>query len=182
MARKERKDEVAVATLSVARRRAILAARSRQLALRAERAASAPRERVLACAVGSSLYGLPLDEVSKVRPFDRRGAAPGADRAALGLIVDHGEIRPALDLARLLGLESAAPAGGGWLLLLAEPCKAALRIDQLPVAVDIEAIEGPDDARARIVGGDHHDKVLVKLSARDLLAPYLSTHRGATAP
>lgn len=170
--------EAADAAVSAERRRAIVRARTRQLAARTIEVRTT-HERLLVCPVGESLYGLPLRDVARVRPFDRRGLAPAQEPAALGLVVDSGEIRPALDLAVLLGQGSGSVAGG-WLLVLAPPHRAALRVEEMPVAAEVEPVDGAPD-RARIVGGEHQDKILARLSAGDLLASYANPTLGAFA-
>lgn len=177
---KRKPPERSAADLSTARRAAILRARSKQLAGRAETARPAARERLLICRVGPDLYGLPLPQVSKVRPLDRRGAAPGRPGAALGLIADGGEIRPLFDFATLLGrAEPVAP--GGWLIVLAPPHAVALRVTDLPVAGDVEPFEGGEPHQTRIVEGEHAGKVLVRVSAADLLTAPANRLPGASA-
>ncbi|WP_395670265.1 chemotaxis protein CheW [Phenylobacterium sp.] len=167
-----------IATLSTAQRRAVLTDRASRLAQRGLETQSAPRERMLVCEVGPNLYGLSLTEVRRIAPFQRRGAAPARSAAAMGLVADGGAIRPVLDLASLLGAGAPA-AASGWLVLLASPHRAALRLDTLPEAAEVEPLDTADPDRLRIVGGEHHDKVLVRLSPTDLLAN--PTH-GAQAP
>lgn len=167
---------------SAARRNAILADRAARLANRAAAVeAERPAARALICAVGPNLYGLPLEQATKIKPFVRAGAAPALNRAVLGLVADEGQIRPALDLGALLGAPEAA-VEGGWLVLLGGSGGAALRVKDLPVAADVEPLEEPDAGRARILTGEHRDKVLVMLSASDLLDRSRSPSHGANAP
>jgi chemotaxis signal transduction protein len=169
----------AIATLSDAQRQALLADRAARMARRGLQAAETPRERMLVCELGPNLYGLSLTEVRRVAPFERRGAAPARSAAALGLVAEDGAIRPVLDLAVLLG--GGEPSGeGGWLVLLASPHRAALRLETLPVTAEVEAMAQADPDHRRIVGGEHHDKVLTRLSASDLLDTNPS--HGAHAP
>ena len=181
MKKGRRQGQAATAVLSEARRRAILMARAERLSRRAPTAEATPRDRLLVCAVGPNLYGLPLGQVSKVQPFDRRGAAPSRQAAALGLIVDGGEIRPVLDLGVLLGRSEARDLGG-WLVILAAPYSVALRVQDLPATVLVEALGGEETDRARIAEGEHASKILTRLSAPDLLAAYSNSHHGAPAP
>lgn len=171
-----------VAGISAARRREILNERERRLSARSE-AATAPREsvRVLVCSIGPNLYGLPLDEVARVKPVGRWGAAAAGHPALFGLVADEGRVHPAFDLPRLLGADAPAPQGG-WLVVLATPHHAALRVADLPVVVDAERVEDADGDRARVLGGDHRDRLLVLLSPRELLASIHSTSHGAAAP
>ncbi|WP_374471429.1 chemotaxis protein CheW [Phenylobacterium sp.] len=157
--------------------------RARSLAARQAAAeAAAAGERMLVCRVGADLYGLPMAEVAKVRPFTRWGAAAGGHPAMLGLVADEGEVRPALDMAALLGGPAAAASTGGWLLILAPPHKAALRLQDLPVAAEVEPLPQDDAGRARVLAGEHQDKLLVTLTAHELLAHAKSSPHGAAAP
>ena len=171
--------------LSAARRRAIVEDRTRRLAARA-RAPEAPqagRRRVLVCSVGTNLYGLPLEQVARVRPLGRLGAAPARAASVLGFVADAGRIRPALDLAALLGAQGSGPAASGWLIVLAPPLNAVLRVAELPVAAEVEPLEGGDPDKARIVDEDHAGKILALVSARDLIAASPPTLiLGADAP
>lgn len=172
--------ERTLARLSTGRREAILDERSRRLAERAEAAAAArPQMRMLACAVGANLYGLPLNEIAAIRRFDRHGATPSTAPAVLALVADAGRIRPVLDLPALLGA-SAGGATGGWLAILAAPHNAALRMDEIPAVVDAEPLTGADEGRARVSSGEQAERTLVILSTADLLAVLpASTQPGA---
>jgi hypothetical protein len=158
----------AIATLSEVQRHAVLADRAARLARRGLQAVEKPLERMLVCEVGPNLYGLALTEIGRVVPFERRGAAPARSPAALGLVSENGVIRPVLDLAVLLG--TGAPTGDrGWLILLAPPHRAALRLEAMPVSAEVDGLPDGDPDHRRVVGGEHHDKVLARLSASDLL-------------
>lgn len=172
---------VDVAGLSAARRRTILRERALRLAGRGESDAGVVSgERVLLCGVGANLYGLPVTDVSKVKPLRRWGAAKGHD-ALIGLVSDEGEILPVLDLARLLGAPPSAPAPGGWLIRLSPAHAAALRVDELPATVEVERL---DEGRGSVLAGEHADKLLVLLRPAELLAlsPPTSQPHGAAAP
>lgn len=171
-----------VAALSEVRRREILEARSRRLAGRGG-PETAPRnsESVLVCEVGPDLYGLPLVDVAKVRPLTHWSAAAASHPAVLGIVVVDGRIRPAFDLAALLGAERTSEARTGWLVQLGSPHDAVLRLDRMPVAAEVERLPETDPGRARALGGDHRDKILVMLSASELMAVTPNTP-GADAP
>lgn len=174
--------ERTLARLSNARREAILDERTERLSARTPAAAgpSRPPLRLLACAIGANLYGLPLGEVAAVRRFDRHGATPSTTPAVLALVADAGRIRPVLDLPTLVGASGGASTGG-WLAVLAAPHNAALRLDELPAAVEAEALQGADAGRARVTsGGEFANRTLVLLSAAELLAA-LSQTPGARA-
>jgi chemotaxis signal transduction protein len=171
-----------VAARDAARRSAILEERAARLAGRA--AAPEPQRpavRVLVCAVGANLFGLPLGDVAKVTRFERWGAAPAQHPALLGLVADEGRIRPAFDLATLVGAPEAQVERNGWLVALANPLRAAMRVGELPTAADVERLD-EDAGRARVLGGEHQDKLIVILSARELLAANPSSSHGAHAP
>lgn len=163
------------------RRRAILEERAARLAKRGGApAAERPAGRVLVCAVGENLFGFPLGEVAKVTRLERWAAAPAQHPALLGLVAWEGRIRPAFDLAALLGVRHPQAQRSGWVVVLASPQRAALLVQELPVAADALTLAG-DSSRARVLEGDHKDKILVILSAATLMAADLSTSHGADA-
>lgn len=172
-----------IAGVSPARRRAILRERERALASRTETRAEAARgRRVLVCAVGANLYGLPMEQVARIKPFTRWGAAAARHPALVGLVADGGRVAPVFDLARLVGAGGAEAAQGGWLVLLGPPHRAALRLADLPAAAEVEALDGAGEDRARVLSGDHADKILVMLSVEALLAPtHTTSHRSTSS-
>jgi chemotaxis signal transduction protein len=143
----------AFARLGQARAEYILDERTRRLAARGgDEAARRPTVTRLVFAVGANLYGLPLDSVTRIRRSDRVGVAPSSAAAVLGLTGDAGRVVTVLDLATLLG--AAAPAAGeDYLLVLAPPRDAALRVATLPVATETAPVDNePQHARVAEAG------------------------------
>lgn len=65
---------------------------------------------VIVLGIGGERYGIDLPDVAEVCPPVRATPVPGAAACFAGVINMHGEIRPVIDLRRLLGID---PAGSG---------------------------------------------------------------------
>jgi purine-binding chemotaxis protein CheW len=65
---------------------------------------------VIVLGVGKERYGIDLSDVAEVLPPTRATPVPGAAAVVAGVINVHGEIRPVIDLRRLLGM-GAFPSG-----------------------------------------------------------------------
>jgi purine-binding chemotaxis protein CheW len=65
---------------------------------------------VIVLGLGMERYGIDLSDVAEVLPPTRATPVPGAAAVVAGVINVHGEIRPVLDLRRLLDMD-AAPSG-----------------------------------------------------------------------
>jgi hypothetical protein len=65
---------------------------------------------VIVLGIGKERYGIDLPDVAEVLPPVRATPVPGAAAVFAGVINVHGEIRPVIDLRRLLGMERS----GGW--------------------------------------------------------------------
>jgi chemotaxis signal transduction protein len=61
---------------------------------------------VLVVGLGEERYGIELPEVAEVLPPLEVTPVPGAPALISGVIHVHGEIRPVVDLRRLLGIEA----------------------------------------------------------------------------
>ena len=62
---------------------------------------------VIVLRIGKERYGVDLSDVAEVLPPVRATPVPGAPAVFAGVINVHGEIRPVIDLRRLLGIETA---------------------------------------------------------------------------
>ena len=62
---------------------------------------------VLVLGVGKERYGIDLQDVAEVLPPVRATPVPGTAAVIAGVINIHDEIRPVIDLKRLLGIETA---------------------------------------------------------------------------
>jgi len=66
---------------------------------------------VVVLGVGKERYGIDLPDVAEVFPPVQPTPVPGAAAALSGVINVHGEIRPVIDLRRLLGMEPESGTG-----------------------------------------------------------------------
>ncbi len=87
--------------------------------------------------IGKERYGIAIADVAEVFPPLRPTPVPGAPAAFSGVINAHGEIRPVLDLRRLLGVAVGTETvknGAARRLLL-------LRRDGREMALEIDSVE-----------------------------------------
>lgn len=75
--------------------------------------------------IGGEHYALPLQELAEVLPFHGCTPVPGSSPLILGVIDLRGEIRPLINLARVLS--AAASTDSGAVLVLRRPI--ALKVD-----------------------------------------------------
>lgn len=145
----------------------LLAERTARLAARRAAAPPAPTQVMMIWAAAGGLFGLPIEAVSRVRPYRRAGRGPGAARSLIDLAVEGGRPRLIVELA---GGQTLAPAAsqGGYLLTLAGQ-DADLRADDLPEAASVELSDTPDGPRGRVLDGAYRNKIIVRLSADDLV-------------
>lgn len=61
---------------------------------------------VIVLGIGKERYGIDLPDVAEVLPPVRATPVPGSPAVFSGVINVHGEIRPVIDLRRLLGIET----------------------------------------------------------------------------
>ncbi len=91
---------------------AVYRRRAAQLAGRPARAgAVSPPLSVLAFSLGEERYGIELTALAEVAPFAGCTPLPGASPEALGVVNARGEVRPVVDLARLIGLPEGGASG-----------------------------------------------------------------------
>lgn len=92
---------------------------------------------VVVVGIGKECYGIPIEDVAEVFPPLRPTPVPGAPASFSGVINVHGEIRPVLDLGRLLGITAGidkARSGAPRRVLL-------LRKDGREMALEIDSVE-----------------------------------------
>jgi chemotaxis signal transduction protein len=65
---------------------------------------------VIVLGIGTERYGIDLSDVAEVLPPTRATPVPGAAAVVAGVINVHGEIRPVMDLRRLLDMD-VVPSG-----------------------------------------------------------------------
>jgi len=73
---------------------------------------------VVVLGIGKERYGVDLQDVAEVFPPIVPTPVPGAAAVFAGVINVHGEIRPVIDLRRLLGLETAGSTEHSRVILL----------------------------------------------------------------
>jgi chemotaxis signal transduction protein len=119
---------------------------------------------VIVLGVGKERYGIDLPDVAEVLPPVRVTPVPGAAAVFSGVINVHGEIRPVIDLRRLLGMETVSYGDLARVILLRkEGREMGLQIDGVEQirwigAGDLQSANGE-------AGLSHH----IKGSTKDLL-------------
>lgn len=123
---------------------------------------------VVVLGIGKERYGIDLQDVAEVFPPVLPTRVPGAPAVFAGVINVHGEIRPVIDLRRLLGLETSGNTGTSRVILLRKGGRElGLQIDS------VEQIRWIGSGDSRTVGFDAvvstQGSVHLKGSTRDLL-------------
>jgi chemotaxis signal transduction protein len=115
---------------------------------------------VIVLGLGQERYGIDLLDVAEVLPMIRVTPVPGAAPIVAGVINVHGEIRPVLNLRRLLAME-AIPAGHPSRVIL-------LRREGREIGLQTDSVE-----QIRWIGsgdlGDAGSSAHIKGSTKDLL-------------
>jgi purine-binding chemotaxis protein CheW len=125
---------------------------------------------VIVLRLGKECYGVELSDVTEVLPPVHATLVPGAPAVFAGVINVHGEIRPVIDLRRLLGLE-AAPSGdlARVILLCKDSREMGLQIDSVEQirwigSAELRSVRHDDAARSQ-----HITSQYIKGSTKDLL-------------
>lgn len=123
---------------------------------------------VVVLGIGKERYGVDLQDVAEVFPVIVPTPVPGAAAVFAGVINVHGEIRPVIDLRRLLGLETAGKRADSRVVLLRRGGRElGLQIDS------VEQIRwiGSGDAAGATSSGAFPSQVSVHIkgSTKDLL-------------
>jgi purine-binding chemotaxis protein CheW len=123
---------------------------------------------VVVLGIGKERYGIDLEDVAEVFPPVAPTPVPGAAPVYSGVINVHGEIRPVLDLRRLLGIETASLEDVSRVILL--------RKDGRELGLEIDSVEqirwiGSGDFETGGRGGAEPQPVSahIKGSTKDLL-------------
>lgn len=138
---------------------------------------------VIVLGIGKERYGVDLADVAEVLAPVRATPVPGAPPVFSGVINVRGEIRPVIDLRRLLGMEKVPQAHLARVILLRnEGREMGLQIDSVE---EIRRI-GPGDLQP--AGNGHSPySAHIKASTKDLLmllsteALFTELHTGVTA-
>jgi len=97
---------------------------------------------VMVLGIGAERYAVELRDVEEVLPPVRATPVPGAAAMFAGVINVHGEIRPVMDLRRLLGMDALAGSERPRVILL---CKEGRQIGlQVDGVEQIRWIGSPD--------------------------------------
>jgi purine-binding chemotaxis protein CheW len=87
---------------------------------------------VLVFSLQEERYAIPLSQLAEVRAFAGSTPVPGASPEFLGVINLRGELRPVIDLSRIiLRAATAAPASGYVLMLRGCVHETGLRVDRI---------------------------------------------------
>ena len=136
--------------------------RARQLARRRTVSTRAATRAVLVFALGAERYGIELSDLLEVLPYTGCTAVPGAPDCVLGVLNVRGDIRPVVDLRRLLGVDVAQSGSAGYLLMLRHESGATgVTVDALEGVRQVDATEFLSaDARGATVPGSRCVKAL----------------------
>jgi chemotaxis signal transduction protein len=145
---------------------------------RANRLAKRPvRERtgqsalpVIVLGIGKERYGVDLPDVAEILPPVRITPVPGAAAVFAGVINVHGEVRPVIDLKRLLGMGASGNGAPARVILLRRDGReVGLQIDSVE---QIEWIGDPDLSQNDLSQNglsQHTSSKYVRRSTKDLL-------------
>jgi purine-binding chemotaxis protein CheW len=120
-----------------ARMRAVMRQRAARLAARRRDGEVEARLDVLGFWLGEEHCALEVTAVAEVLPFRRCTSVPGMPDELLGVVNLRSQIRPVIDLPRLIAAKRLADAEGGYILFLRdEPNEIGVRVDR------VEAVRG----------------------------------------
>jgi len=120
--------------------------------LASERIETGPLAQKIAALIfrlGQERYALELEHLSAVLPYQGCTRVPGAAPQLLGVTHVHGELRPVIDLHRVLSNTAGSEAGS--LLILRR--QVALKIDEVESLGEIQAENLTAPAHGRFVRG-----------------------------
>ena len=122
---------------------------------------------VIVLGIGKERYGIDLPDVAEVLPSARVTPVPGAAAVFSGVINVHGEIRPVLDLRRLLGMETAPKEDVARVILLRkEGREMGLQVDTVEEirwigSGDLEPDGNRNGGRSRHIKGSTKDLLML---------------------
>jgi|SRR5579872_1840418 len=148
---------------------AVWSERARRLAQRPNLSGAAQdAQPVVVLGIGKERYGVDLQDVAEVFPPILPTPVPGAAMVFAGVINVHGEIRPVIDLRRLLGLEAAGKRGDSRVILLRKGGRElGLQIDSVEQIRWIGSHDAPAAGHSGTVSAQ--GSVHIKGSTKDLL-------------
>ncbi len=125
---------------------------------------------VIVLGIEMERYGIDIHDVAEVLPQVRITPLPGAPAVFAGVINVHGEIRPVMDLRRLLGMDAVRNGDPARVIVLrCNGRQMGLQIDSVEQIRRIDPIEleSTGGGEAGIAG--HGTSQYIKASTRDLL-------------
>ncbi len=122
---------------------AILKRRAKRLAMRRiDEAHRENRNRILVFTLADEQYGIPLQQVVEVQPFENCTPLPTASAELSGIVSLHGAIHSVVDLRILLEMPPASAESRGYLIVVKTSSDSvALRVDQVERVTDITDAE-----------------------------------------
>lgn len=132
---------------------------------------------VLVLGIAQERYGIDLPDVVEVLPLLYPTPVPGAPPVFAGVINVHGEIRPVIDLKRLLGMETVEDGPARVILLRKDGREMGLQINSMEHirwigAGEFEAIGNGSAGGSRYLRGSTKD-LLMLLNTEALFAELL---------
>jgi chemotaxis signal transduction protein len=134
---------------------------------------------VMVLGIGKERYGIDLSDVAEVLPPVRSTPVPGAAPVFSGVINVHGEIRPVIDLRRLLGMETLLNGDLPRVILLRKDGREmGLQIDTVEqirriASADLQSAGNGDPGWSHHIKGSTKD-LLMLLSAEALFAELIT--------
>ena len=126
---------------------------------------------VIILGIGKERYGIDLPDVAEVLPVVRVTPVPGAAAVFAGVVNVHGEIRPVIDLRRLLGVEAVGDGGLARVILLRKEGRTmGLQIDSVEQirwigAGDLQPARSGDAGASRHIQGSTQDRLMLLSTA-----------------
>jgi len=137
--------------------------RKRAAQLAADQRSTAPQAvpiPVLIFTLQAERYAIRLHQLAEVLPFRQCTPVPGTPREYLGVISRHGELRPVLDLARLITPASDTPPPG-FVLMLRKPGH--------PLGLCVHTVEGLRDLSPQQLDSSWQGSYTTKITGESLL-------------
>jgi purine-binding chemotaxis protein CheW len=129
---------------------------------------------VLIFRLAQERYAIELQDLAEAIPFAHCSAVPGSSPPVLGVINLRGELRPVLDLCRLLALSENGDRDSGFVLVLRRRGQQiGLRVDRIEELREIRPEELSGPGQANYVKGIASDALML-LNVEALLAEVFS--------
>jgi purine-binding chemotaxis protein CheW len=126
-------------------------------------------------------YAIALQELVEAIPFAHCSPVPGSLPQVLGVISLRGELRPVLDLSRLLALSQNGERDSGFVLVLRRRGREiGLRVDRIEELREIRPEELSGPGQAKYVKGIASDTLML-LNVEALLAEVFSKEESLPA-